>query len=136
MIRALASRMPAQKAVISPTGPAPMTVMSLISPSAVATGSGRRRMGRHRLAVERVERPFDGARDAGEDRGLAQRVRARFGAAQLLDEVQELARVVRVERDDELLVVEAEGVGGVDLDRAVAPADGDVAAHDAHALVV
>jgi hypothetical protein len=31
MIRELASRIPAQKAVIRPTGPAPMTVMSRIS---------------------------------------------------------------------------------------------------------
>src|SRR5947209_19755624 len=117
MIRALASRMPAQKAVISPTGPAPMTVMSLISPSAVATGSGRRRMGRHRLAVERADRPFDGARDAGDDRCLAQRLGARSGAAQLLDEVEEPTRVAGAAGDHERLLVQPGRVASLKSDR-------------------
>src|SRR3954447_5991866 len=111
MIRELASRMPAQKEVIRPTGPAPITVMSRISVSS-ATEPGRfplsliRRscQGRvrcHVLPVESVERPFDRGRDAGEDRRLALRERARLGTPQLLHQIEELARIVRVERDDE-----------------------------------
>ena len=64
------------------------------------------------------------------------RVGARLGPPQLLDEVEELAGLVRVEGDDEFLVVETERVGGVDLDRAVAAAGLDVAAHDPHPLLV
>ena len=50
----------------------------------------------------------DAHRDAGEDRRLALGVGARLGRAQLLHEVEEHARVVALEGDDELLVVEAE----------------------------
>ena len=46
-----------------------------------------------------------------------------------------IARVVALEADDELLVVEAEGVGGVDRDLGVAAADLDVAFHDPPALL-
>src|SRR5215218_8724687 len=76
--------------------------------------------------VERVERLADRRRDAGEDRGLALGVFARLGRPQLVDEVEEHARVVPLEGDDELLVVEAERVAGVDRDLRVAPADLDV----------
>ena len=62
-------------------------------------------------AVQGVERAGERHRDAGEDRGVAQRVGARLGGAELLDEVEELAGLVGLEGDDELLVVEAEGVG-------------------------
>src|SRR3954467_15771574 len=117
MIRELASRMPAQNAVIRPTGPAPITVMSRIS------SSGRlpfwvmsRNVRCHVLAVERIERALHGARDAGEDRRLALRVRARLRSPQLLHQIEELARIVRVERDDEFLVVDPERIGRVDLD--------------------
>ena len=46
-----------------------------------------------------------------------------------------IARVVALEADDELLVVEAEGVGRVDRDLRVAAADLDVAFHDPPALL-
>src|ERR1044072_663800 len=55
--------------------------------------------------------------------------------AQLLHEVEELARVVALEGDDELLVVEAERVRGVDRDFGVATADLDVALHDPLSLL-
>ena len=77
----------------------------------------------------------DRHRDAGEDRRVAQRVRARFGGPQLLDQVEELARVVALERDHELLVVEAERVRGVDRDLRVAAADLDVLGHHPPALL-
>src|SRR3712207_4878653 len=112
MIRELASRIPAQNAVIRPTGPAPITVMSRISSSpTIWSGlcpfwlmSGDGRVGCHRLPVERVERALHGGRDAGEDRRLRERVRARFRSPQLLHQVQKFSGVVRVERHDELLV--------------------------------
>src|SRR5919201_540380 len=106
MIRELASRIPAQNAVIRPTGPAPITVMSRISSSPTIC-SGLRPFSLmstdgsadpHRLPVERVEGALHRNRDAREDRGLRLRVRARLGPPQLLDEVQELARIVGVER--------------------------------------
>ena len=77
----------------------------------------------------------DRHRHAGEDRRLALGVLARLGRAQLLDQVEELAGVVALEGDDELLVVEAEGVGGVDRDLRIAAADLDVAFHDPAALL-
>ena len=77
----------------------------------------------------------DRHRDAGEDRRVAQRVGARLRRAQFLDEVEELARVVALERDHELLVVEAERVGGVDRDLRVAAADLDVLGHHPAALL-
>ena len=55
--------------------------------------------------------------------------------AELLDEVEELARVVALEGDDELLVVEAERVGGVDGDLRVTAADRDVLGHHPAALL-
>src|SRR5215213_11387533 len=111
MIRLLASRMPAQKAVISPTGPAPITVMSRISLSSgafplvlVIRRSGEGRVRCHVLPVERIERALDRGRDAGEDRRLARCERARLGPTQLLDQIEELAGIVRVERDHEFLI--------------------------------
>src|SRR3954462_14184456 len=148
MIRELASRIPAQKAVIRPTGPAPITVMSRISSSPTIASAvpglcpfsliwslGNRRVRGYRLTVERVQRALHGGRDAGEDRSLRQRVGTRLRPPQLLHEVQELAGVVRVERHDELLVVESERVRGVYLNCPVAAADLDVAAHHAHPLL-
>src|SRR5215212_2122867 len=154
MIRQLASRMPAQKAVMRPTGPAPITVTSRISESSaplawaparsgappfpcwVICGSGQGRGHCHGLAVEGVECALYGGRDAGEDRRLGSGVRARLGAAELVHQIEELTRVVGVERDQELLVVQTIAVGGVDLDRRVAAAGLDVAAHDPHPLLV
>src|SRR6187200_2311668 len=62
-------------------------------------------------AVEGVERLAGRHRDAGEDRRLALGVLARLGRPQLVDEVEEFARVVALEADDELLVVDPVGVG-------------------------
>ena len=92
---------------------------------------------RHRCAaIEGAERALaPSSRDAGEGGGVAQRVRARLGGAQLLHEVEEVARVVGLEGDDELLVVEPERVAGVEVDRGVLAADPDVLLHDPPALV-
>ena len=132
MIGQLASRMPAQNAVDSPTGPAPMIVMSTVSSlkrCVVGERLGERR------AVERAERALDGGGDAGERRGVALGVGGRLGRAQALDEVEEARRVVGLERDDELLVVEAERVRRVEVDVGVLAADLDVLLHDPPALV-
>src|SRR3954469_20430594 len=98
MIRALASRMPAQKAVMRPTGPAPITVMSRISSSpTIRSGlcpfslmSGGSGVCGDRLPVECVQRALDRGRDAREYGRLRERVGARFGTPQLVHEVQEL----------------------------------------------
>jgi hypothetical protein len=52
----------------------------------------------------------------------------------LLDEVEEVFGEVGFEGDDELLVVETEGVGGVEFDAWVHEADADVLVHEAFAL--
>src|SRR4051812_17015537 len=111
MIRELASRMPAQNVVISPTGPAPITVMSRISSSGrlpFSVISGNRG---DVFAVERVESTLDRGRDAGEDRRLRLGERARLRSSQLLHEIEELAGIVRVERNNEFLIVYAERIG-------------------------
>ncbi len=139
MMRESASRMPAQNAVHMPTGPAPITVMSRTSSKSwgAATGSvvmadlGERQCG----PVERAERALDRARDAGERRRVAQRVGARLGRAQPLHEIEEVGRVVGLEGDHELLVVEPERVARVEVDGRELAADLDVLLHDPPALV-
>ena len=54
--------------------------------------------------------------DAGEDGEILERVEGDFGFAQLLHQVDEVLGEVGLEGDDELLVIDAEGVGGVELD--------------------
>src|SRR3954452_14209200 len=71
--------------------------------SAERRGAGGDRAGG---AVEGVKRLRDRRRDAGEDRRLALGVLARLARAQLVDEVEELAGVVALEADDELLIVD------------------------------
>ncbi len=69
--------------------------------------------------------------DGGEDGGVAFGVAGAFGFAEFLDEVEEVAGVFGFEGDDEFLVVEAEGVGGVEFDGLVFVSDFDVLIHDA-----
>src|SRR5262249_60465125 len=97
------------------------------------TGSGRRRGGLECqwLAIERVQGALERHSDAREAGRVPDGVPGRLGAAQALDEVEERADVVGVERDDELLVVQAEGVGRVVVDARVLAPDLDVLAHDA-----
>src|SRR5690348_10297008 len=103
MIRDEASRMPAQNAVISPTGPAPITVMSRIS--VIRWASGDARVRGDGLPIEGIQRALDRGADAGEDRRLACRVGARLRSPQLLHQIEELAGIVRVERNNEFLIV-------------------------------
>ena len=77
---------------------------------------------------------LDRAAPAGVHRRVAGGVLRRLGLAQLLHEVQELVSGVGFEGHDEVLVVEAERVGGVDLHPRVLVADGDVLVHDPLAL--
>src|SRR4051812_9466619 len=88
-----------------------------------------------RLAVQRVERALQRGVDAREGRRVALGPGRGLGRAQPLDEVQERAGVVGVEGHDELLVVEAERVGRVVVDRRVLAADLDVLLHDPPALL-
>jgi len=60
-----------------------------------------------------------GEADATEDGGVLEGVEADLGLAELLDQVEEVFGEVGLEGDDELLVVQAEGVGGVELDAGV-----------------
>src|SRR5436853_265065 len=83
--------------VVSRAGWEPLSVMSR---EGLVSGD--------RLAVERIESALHGGGDAREDGRLGEGVGARLGAPQLLHKVQELARVVGVERHDELLIVDSE----------------------------
>src|SRR5580704_7672607 len=67
---------------------------------------------------------------AGEDRRLQLCVFARLRAPELLDERQELCGVVALEREDELLVVDPEGVARVYLDPWILAPHLEVLAHD------
>src|SRR4029077_8708713 len=86
-------------------------------------------------SVELVEDRLDGHPDAGEDRHVALGVGGRLRAPELLHEVEELRHGLALEGHDELLVVDAERVPGVDLDTRVAVADLEVGPHDAAALL-
>ena len=86
------------------------------------------------MLSEAVEHFGGGEADAGEDGGVLEGVEADLGLAELLDEVEEVLGEVGLEGDDELLVVEAEGVGGVKLDELEEQADLDVFVHEALAL--
>src|ERR1035437_8873867 len=83
---------------------------------------------------EAVEHFGGGDADAGEDGGVLEGVEADLGLAELLDQVEEVFGEVGLEGYDELLIVEAEGVGGVELDARVEQADADVLVHEALAL--
>src|SRR5438477_4956546 len=88
--------------------------------SAVAAKSALRVPGNgHGGAVERAERALHRARDAGEGGGVAQGVGARLGGAQTLHQIEEVGRIVGLESDHELLVVESERVAGVEVHRRV-----------------
>ena len=133
-IRDDASRIPAQNAVDRPTGPAPMTVMSRISPgssegmgqpTSAAIGSpSSAASARSTVALMHV---CVGVSRSVYERGLRR--------AQALDEIEERARVVGLERDDELLVVEAERVRRVEVDVGILAAERDVLLHDPVALL-
>ena len=74
--------------------------------------------------------------DAGERRRVAQRVEAGLRLAQLHHEVEEVAGLVRLERDDELLVVEPERIRRVELHGRILAADADVRVHHRLALLL
>jgi hypothetical protein len=57
--------------------------------------------------------------DAAEDWIVLEGIDADLGLAELLNEIEEVFGEVGLEGDDELLVIEAEGVGGVELDAGV-----------------
>ena len=72
--------------------------------------------------------------DANEDGVVLKGVDTDLGLPKLLDEVEEVFGEVGLEGDDELLVVETEGVGGVEFDAGVHEADTNVFVHEALAL--
>src|SRR6201992_1996323 len=81
------------------------------------SGGPGERSGRQRedLAAERAQGPFQRPGHAREGRRVALGVAAGLGGAQLLHQVQETAGMVGLEGDDELLVVEAERIAGVEI---------------------
>src|SRR5919199_1761087 len=102
MMRADASRMPAQKAADRPTGPAPITVMSRTCSRSwsrvVVMGSGEGLKGRDGLAVEGAERALQRDAQAGEAGSVAQRVGRRLRGAQALHDPVTLVGRDRVPR--------------------------------------
>ena len=94
----------------------------------------RKRRPRAWRLAEAVEHFGGGEAEAGEDGGVLEGVEADLGLAELLDEVEEVFGEVGLEGDDELLIVQAEGVGGVEFDAGVEQADADVLVHEALAL--
>src|SRR5918911_548524 len=90
---------------------------------------------RRRASTERLQALGERALAAGVHRRVAQRVRGGLRLAQLLDEIEEVGRLLRLEGDDELLIVEAERVGRVQLNGAVLRADAYVLVHHLLALL-
>src|SRR2546425_6994542 len=78
-----------------------------------------------------VEHLLRRGQDTGEDRRLALRVLARLARAELHHEVKEVQRIVRLERQHELLIVEAERVGSVNRHVRVLVPNAKVVPHDA-----
>src|SRR5829696_3460452 len=119
--------------------PQPAIARARAQAAAVAARSTAGMLGADRLGergpVQRAERPFDGGRDARERRRVALGEARGLGGAQPLDEVEEAGGVVALEGDDELLVVEAEGVRRVEIDVGVLLPHLDVLLHDLPALV-
>ena len=72
--------------------------------------------------------------DAGEDGGILLGVGALLLMAEGHDEFKEVGGVVALEAEDELMVVEAERVGGVNLDGGETVTDGEVLVHEALAF--
>src|SRR5207237_7427717 len=72
--------------------------------------------------------------DAGEDRCLPLGVSARLARTEFHDEVEELKRIVGLEREDKFLIIEAERIRSVDLDRRISVSDAERVAHDTLAL--
>src|SRR3989454_2165614 len=78
-----------------------------------------------------VEHLLRRGEDTREDRRFPLRVLARLARAELHDEVEEVERVVRLERQHELLVIQAERVGRVNRHVRVLVPHAEVIPHDA-----
>ena len=102
--------------------------LGTFGPGLVFVGDGR--------AGEGVERFGQSHAGGGVKGSVAEGKAACLGFAQLLDEVEEVGGLVGLESDDELVVVEAEAVGGVEPDAGVLAADADVLVHEGLAFVV
>ena len=106
----------------SPSGPRPRSaprargVTLQVGEPHVASTAGRASAPRG-SPVDAFSAPLQRHRHAREAGRVAHGVGGGLGRAQALDEVEERGDVVGVERDDELLVVEAERVGRVVVDR-------------------
>src|SRR5947208_1118159 len=115
-------------------GPMPLTAISsarMASSSSCSRRSSSSEPSRTCLASERgavkgTQGALHRGRDTREGRRVAQGVGTRLGGAQTLHEVEEVARIVRLEGDDELLVVEPEGVTRVQVHGRVFAADADM----------
>src|SRR5712692_4766467 len=79
---------------------------------------------------QRVEHLLRRGQDTREDRRLPLRVLARLARTELHHEVEEVERVVRLEGQHELLIVEAEGIRGVNLHVRVLVPHAEVIPHD------
>src|ERR1051325_1097462 len=108
------------------TGLASNTTVSSQSPagrriSSVVSGS----IGRVQLREDRV----NGRLRAGEHRRVAPCIEARLGITQATHQIDEFLWVVRVECDDEILVVDAVAVAGVQADTLERRGRGDMLGH-------
>ncbi len=77
----------------------------------------------------RIERIFNRALDACKGGRIADCVFTGLGFAQVLHEVEEVGGNVGFKRDDEVLIIDSERVGGVQLDRRVLMANFNVRVH-------
>src|SRR5574341_1683468 len=87
-------------------------------------------------STQGIESLFEPHRDTGENRRVAQRVEAGLRLAQLHDEIQEVCRLVRFERHDELLVVQPKRVRRVQLYGGILAPYSDVLVHHRLTLIL
>ncbi len=85
-------------------------------------------------AIQRVEHAADRGGNAGDQRRVAQGVVAGLGFAQLLYQIKETGGRIRLKRHHEFLVVQAVGIGRVELDVGILAANPDMLVH--HALAI
>src|ERR1051326_2680146 len=86
------------------------------------------------LSTKRLENVRYRLRDTGVHRSVAQGILAGLGLTQFLHEIEKIGDAIRLEGDDELLIIQTKGIGGVEPHAGILEADADMLVH--HALAI
>src|SRR2546429_9899473 len=88
------------------------------------------------VSAKGLETLSQGAPPASEHRRVAQREAIGFGLAQLLNQIEEIRRIVRLKDNDKFLIVETERVSGVQFHRAILRSDAQILVHHLLSLLL